>query len=483
MSPDLVKNTSPLVAGVWSTTSQAFDVHNPFTGELLTQVHSASGLDARDALSAAHAISPSWGHTAPEQRSALLSTLHQLTLENSERLARIITLENGKPLTEARAEVEYAAGYLSWFAHEALRIPGDARRAPGGHRQLVFHEPVGPSLLITPWNFPLAMATRKVAPAFAAGNVVLIKPSSATPLTILAWAELVIAALDSLDLPRSIVSILPSDNAAALSTALLSDARLRKLSFTGSTSVGAKLLAQAAPIVARTSMELGGNAPFIVHDDADLDAAVTGAMAAKMRASGQTCVAANRFYVHHEVAHEFMRKLAIALDSLTAGDPLIEGTTLGPLINANEAQRIESLVSQALHTGDAHLFYERSLNPNLPASFSPPRILSRVKHHASIVTDEIFGPVIPVMTYTDINECITQANDTPYGLVAYAYTNSQSIAWRLVDGLEAGMVAINRGVISDPTAPFGGIKSSGLGREGGHEGIMDYLTTKYVAWQ
>lgn len=474
--------TELLVDGRWrpGATGATFEVRDPATAEVLTRVADATPQDGLDALDAAHRAWPVWRATPPRVRSEVLRTVWERVTARTEEFAALITAEGGKPLAEARAETAYGAEFVRWFSEQAVRITGTVRTAPSGaNRQMVLRRAVGPSLLITPWNFPLAMATRKAAPALAAGCPVVIKPAGYTPLTTLLFADVVREVLAERDLPLGVINVVPTSDAGALIEPLLRDPRLRKLSFTGSTQVGRVLLRGAAQQVLRTSMELGGNAPFLVFADADLDAAVDGAMVAKMRNAGQTCVAANRFLVHESVADAFAAKLSAAFGELVVGPGSRPGTTVGPLIRPSAVAFVEQVVADAVEHGATVV--RGGDRPDLAGYFYNPTVLLRVRPEATAVTEEIFGPVAPIVTFDDEAEAIALANATPFGLVAYAYTRDVDRAFRLSEQLEAGMIGINRGLVSDPSAPFGGMKASGLGREGGEQGIEEYLETVYVA--
>ena len=479
--PDSLR-TELLIGGQWRPGGggATFPVHDPASGEVLTEVADATPADGLDALTAAYDAWPAWQATPPRVRSEVLRTVWERVVARTDEFAAVITAEGGKPTAEARAETAYGAEFIRWYSEQAVRITGTVRTAPSGaNRQLVMHRGVGPALLITPWNFPLAMATRKVAPALAAGCPVIIKPAGYTPLTTLLFADVVREVLAERDLPAGVISVVPTSSAGALTDPLLRDPRLRKLSFTGSTEVGRVLLRGAAHNVLRTSMELGGNAPFVVFADADLDAAVQGAMVAKMRNAGQTCVAANRFLVHESVADAFAEKLSVAFGELVVGPGSRPGSTLGPLIRPSAVQFVEGVVADAVNGGAT--LVRGGDKPDLAGYFYNPTILLRVRPESRAVTEEIFGPVAPIVTFTDEAEAIRLANSTPFGLVAYAYTRDVDRAFRLAETIEAGMLGINRGLVSDPSAPFGGVKSSGLGREGGEQGIEEYLETIYVA--
>jgi succinate-semialdehyde dehydrogenase/glutarate-semialdehyde dehydrogenase len=400
----------------------------------------------------------------------------ELMTERSEQLARLMVLENGKALRDARGEVRYAAEFFRWYAEEAVRIDGSLTIAPSGaNRIMVLRQPVGVSYLITPWNFPAAMATRKIGPALAAGCTVVLKPAKETPLTALALAELLAEA----GVPDGVVNVVPTNKPGPLTQAVLADPRVRKLSFTGSTEVGRVLLKQAADYVLNCSMELGGNAPFLVFEDADIDAAVEGAFIAKMRNGGEACTAANRFYVHESVAVTFAAKLAAKLSALRVGPGLEDGVDLGPLVNADTLSKVSSLVDSARQDGAEVLTGGRA--PDRAGYFYEPTVLDSVPVDAAILSEEIFGPVAPIVRFGDQDEAIVLANGTEYGLVSYLYSSDLRRALQVAEALEAGMVGINRGVVSDPAAPFGGVKQSGLGREGGHDGLLEYTETKYIA--
>lgn len=469
--------TDLFIGGEWIAASgvRRFDVLDPSTGELLTQVADASARDGAAALDAAHAAQPEWARTAPRTRSEILRRGFELLIERREDLALLMTLEMGKPLAESRGEVTYGAEFLRWFAEEAPRISGRYSVAPdGGNRHLVLKRPVGPALLITPWNFPLAMATRKVGPALAAGCTAILKPAELTPLTALLFAEIMAEA----GVPAGVLNVVPTTDPGALVEPLLRDGRLRKLSFTGSTAVGRTLLAQSADQVLRVSLELGGNAPFVVFGDADLDAAVDGAMVAKLRNGGETCVAANRFLVHDSVAEEFATRLTARMSAVVVGRGTEPETTLGPLIDEKAVAKVDQLVSGAAVAG-AEVLLGGSRTGG-PGYFYPPTVLTNVATDAEILRSEVFGPVAPIVTFTDEEEAIRLANATPYGLIAYVFTADTNRLLRMAERLETGMLAANTGLISNPAAPFGGVKQSGLGREGGAEGIEEYLETVFV---
>jgi succinate-semialdehyde dehydrogenase/glutarate-semialdehyde dehydrogenase len=466
------------IGGAWTETDATFDVADPATGEVAARVADASDEDAIRALDAAANAQTSWAATPPRIRADILRRAFELMIERTELFAGLATLEMGRPLAESRAEVAYAADFLRWFSEEAVRVSGDYRTAPTGDFRIVTtRQPVGPCYLITPWNFPLAMITRKVAPALAAGCTVIIKPAEATPLCALALAALFADA----GVPDGVVNALPTLSPAEVTGALLADGRLRKLSFTGSTEVGRRLLAQSASSVLRTSMELGGNAPFLVFADADLDAAVEGAMVAKMRNAGQSCVAANRFIVHEAVADVFADALRERLAALRLGPGGAPDSQVGPLIDAAARDKVAGLVADAERRG-AKIRLGGEV-PAGPGYFYPPTLLTDVPPEAQITQQEIFGPVAAIAAYPDEQSMLAAANATSAGLVAFAYTRDLDRALRIGEALEAGMVGLNRGLVSNPAAPFGGVKQSGLGREGGFEGIHEYLEVKYLAVQ
>jgi len=432
--------------------------------------------DAIAAVDAADDAAAGWASTPPRQRAEILRRAFELMTEQGEQLARLVSMENGKALVDARGEVAYAAEFFRWYSEEAVRATGSVMTAPSGaNRIVVLQQPVGICVLVTPWNFPAAMATRKIGPALAAGCTMILKPASDTPLTALAMA----AILTEAGVPAGVVNVLPSRLSGAVVSAMLHDPRVRKLSFTGSTEVGRVLLAEAADTVVNTSMELGGNAPFLVFADADLDAAIEGAMVAKMRNAGEACTAANRFYVEAAVAPEFTRRLAERMAALVVGPGTETGTQVGPLVNEDTVSKVDQLVQAAVGAGARAVVGGR--RPDRPGFYFEPTVLVDVHPNAAILREEIFGPVAPVVTFETEAQAVALANATQYGLVAYVYTGDLARGMRVSEAMESGMVGLNRGLVSDPAAPFGGVKQSGIGREGGHDGMLDYLESKYIA--
>ena len=457
---------------------QVFDVTNPATGEVLASVADAGPDDAGAALDSAVAAGPAWAATAPRERAEVLRRAFDAVTARADDFALLMTLEMGKILPESRGEVAYGAEFLRWFSEEAVRIGGRTTTAPAGNgRIVVTKRPLGPVLAVTPWNFPLDMAAWKLAPALAAGCTVIVKPAEDTPLTMLLLAQVFTEA----GLPPGLLSVLPTVRAAEVSKTLMSDRRLRKVSFTGSTAVGRTLIEQSAAQVLRTSMELGGNAPFLVFDDADLDKAVDGAMLAKMRNGGEACTAANRILVQSGIADEFTAALTERFSAITVGPGYAHGTDLGPIINENQRSRIQKLVDEAKSAGAT--VHAGGDSVDGAGYFFAPTVLSGVPASCAIGREEVFGPVAVIDTFDTEEQAVSRANDTEYGLASYFYTSDLDRAMRVADALDYGMVGVNRGVISDPAAPFGGIKASGLGVEGGSEGIEEYLDTKYVALQ
>ena len=473
-------HTDLFIGGKWlpAEGDGRFDVLDPATGAVIATVADGTVADGLAAVDAADAAASGWALTPPRVRAETLRRAFELMTARSDDLARLISLENGKALTDARGEVAYAAEFFRWYAEEAVRASGSVMTAPSGaNRILVLQQPVGICVLVTPWNFPAAMATRKIGPALAAGCTVVLKPASDTPLTALAMA----AILDEAGVPAGVVNVVPSRRSGPVVSAMLHDPRVRKLSFTGSTEVGRLLLAEAADNVVNTSMELGGNAPFLVFADADLDAALDGAMIAKMRNAGEACTAANRFYVESSVAKVFSERLAARMAALVVGPGLDAGTEVGPLVNEGAAAKVAELVDAAVAAGATALV--GGTRPSRPGYYFDPTVLVDVASNDAILSEEIFGPVAPVVTFETEAQAISHANATEYGLVAYVYTQDLARGLRVSEALESGMVGLNRGLVSDPAAPFGGVKQSGIGREGGHDGMLDYLESKYIAVQ
>ncbi|TGN64308.1 NAD-dependent succinate-semialdehyde dehydrogenase [Nocardioides eburneiflavus] len=469
--------TQLLVDGQWvdATGGGTFEVTNPATGDVLARIADATPADGDRALAAAAAAQRDWARTEPRVRGEILRAAFELLTERADDFARLMTLEMGKALAEAKGEVAYGAEFFRWFSEEAVRIHGRYSAAPAGNTRLITMKgPVGPTLMITPWNFPLAMGTRKIGPAIAAGCTMVVKPAHETPLTMLALAAL----LEEVGLPRGVLNVVTTTDSGGVCEPLIRDARLRKLTFTGSTGVGKVLVGQAADQLLRVSMELGGNAPFIVFEDADLDAAVDGAMLAKMRNIGEACTSANRFLVHESVATDFSSRMAERMGSLTVGDGTQDGVDVGPLITETARAGVHELVSDAVSAGARAL--TGGVVPEGPGHFYPPTVLVDVPASARVFREEIFGPVAPISTFADEDEVVARANDTEYGLVAYFFTRDHARVLRVSEALEFGMVGVNTGIVSNPAAPFGGVKHSGFGREGGFEGIEEYLETKYV---
>lgn len=471
-------HTNLYINGQWQAGAghERFDVINPATEEVITTVASADIKDADAALDAAQAAFADWAGRTPRARAEVLRKAFELMTARLPEFARLITLENGKARTDAMGEAAYAAEFFRWFAEEAVRADGMITRAPAsGARIIVQQKPAGIAVLVTPWNYPAAMGTRKIAPALAAGCPVIIKPASETPLTMLALMPL----LEEAGVPPGVVNVLPSKKSGALVDHMLHDPRVRVVSFTGSTGVGRKLLRSAADNVIKPAMELGGNAPLIVFEDADIDKAVAGAMLAKMRNLGEACTAANRFYVHADVAVEFTDKFTAAMANLKVGNGLEDGIDIGPLVNADTRDKVAGFVEDAIAKG-AKLHLGGKL-PGGPGFFYPPTVLSEVPADAACLKDEIFGPVAAIQTFVDQAEVIARANDTEYGLVAYVFTENMKRGLQVCEQMEYGMVGLNRGLVSDPAAPFGGVKQSGLGREGGHEGMLEFMETQYIS--
>jgi succinate-semialdehyde dehydrogenase/glutarate-semialdehyde dehydrogenase len=466
------------IAGEWrgAAGGGTLAVEDPATEQPLVEVADAEPADAVAALSAAAEKQGEWAATAPRERGEILRRAYEAIVDQADELALLMTLEMGKAVAESRAEIAYAAEFFRWFAEEAVRIHGRYMvNTTGKGRILTMRQAVGPCVFVTPWNFPTAMGTRKIAPAIAAGCTMVVKPAQQTPLSMLALAQI----LEQAGLPGGVLNVITAKRSGAVIEPLLKDARTRKLSFTGSTEVGRKLIEQSAEQVLRVSMELGGNAPFLVFADADLDAAVEGALVAKMRNVGEACTAANRFHVHESVAEEFSRRLAERMGAMKVGRGTEPDVEVGPLIDANQLGRVAELVEDAVERGAEVLVgAERVVGAGY---FYEPTVLAGVPEDARLLDEEIFGPVAPVATFTTDEQALAAANRTQYGLVAYVYTRELERAFRICEGIETGMVGLNQGVVSNPAAPFGGVKQSGFGREGGFEGIGEYLETKYVA--
>ena len=458
-----------------ATAGAVLPVDDPSTGETLAEVADASVEDGRLALDTAVATQESWAATAPRERGEILRRAFELMTARADDLALLMTLEMGKPLAESRGEVTYAAEFFRWFSEEAVRIAGQWATSPdGATRLMTMKRPVGPALMITPWNFPLAMGTRKIGPAIAAGCTMVVKPAAQTPLSMYALADL----LREAGLPEGVLSVVTTSSSGKVMEPLIRDPRLRKLTFTGSTAVGRRLVEQSAEQLLRVSMELGGNAPFLVMADADLDAAVDGAMLAKMRNMGEACTAANRFIVHESVAAEFAQRMADRMAALRVGRGTEDGVQVGPLVDEASRDKVAELVQGAVDGGAKVLTGAEPVGDR--GWFYAPTVLADVPDDAEMLREEIFGPVAPVTTFSSTDEAVRKANDTEYGLVAYAFTRDLSTMLRLAEQLDTGMVGINQGVVSNPAAPFGGVKHSGFGREGGREGIEEYLETRYV---
>jgi succinate-semialdehyde dehydrogenase / glutarate-semialdehyde dehydrogenase len=466
------------IGGSWvdSSGGKTFPVEDPSTGKVLCEVADATPGDAMKALDAAVAAQAGWAATAPRERSEILRSAFQLMNDRVDDLALLMTLEMGKPIAESKSEVAYAADFFRWFAEQAVRIEGDYTvTANGQGRTMVLRQPVGPCVLITPWNFPAAMGTRKIGPAIAAGCTMVLKPAGLTPLSMNALAGI----LHEAGLPKGVLNVFTTSSSGSTVGPLLEDRRTRKLSFTGSTEVGRKLMEQASENLLRVSMELGGNAPFIVFEDADLDAAIEGAMIAKMRNLGESCVAANRFYVHESLAEEFSSRLADKMGALKVGRGTEEGVEVGPLVDQSQQDKVAELVDDAVSKGAKSLVGGSKVDG--PGFFFEPTVLVGVPESARLAREEIFGPVAPIYTFSSDEEAIDRANDTEFGLVAYMFTRDVKRGLRAMEALETGMVGLNKGIVSNPAAPFGGVKHSGFGREGGSEGILEYLYVKHVA--
>jgi succinate-semialdehyde dehydrogenase / glutarate-semialdehyde dehydrogenase len=466
------------IAGEWCDArgGTTLPVEDPSTGEALVDVADATPEDATAALDACVAVQAEWAAHPPRERGEILRRAFERITAAADELALVMTLEMGKPIAESKAEVAYAAEFFRWFAEEAVRIDGRFATAPNGQGRLItIRQPVGPCYAITPWNFPMAMGTRKIGPAIAAGCTMVIKPAQQTPLSMLALARI----LEQAGLPAGVLNVITASSSSTVSAPIISDPRLRKLTFTGSTEVGRKLIEQSAERVLRASMELGGNAPFLVFADADVDAAVEGAVVAKMRNMGEACTAANRFHVADRVADEFAEKLAAKLGAMTVGRGVDDGVTVGPLIDGAQRDKVDELVRDAVGRGAQAVVGGRAREG--AGYFYEPTVLAGVDGGARLLKEEIFGPVAPVIGFADEEAAVAAANDTEFGLVAYVYTSDLKRAFRVCEALETGMIGLNQGMVSNPAAPFGGTKASGFGREGGREGIDEYLETKYVA--
>ena len=467
-----------LIGGEWRDASggATLGVEDPSTGQTLVEIADATPEDAKAALDAAVEAQPGWAATSPNERGEILWRAFEQLNARADELATLMTLEMGKALAESKAEITYSAEFFRWFSGEALRIDGYWKVAGNGaSRVWVMRQPIGPCYFITPWNFPTAMGTRKIGPAIAAGCTMVIKPAQQTPLSMLALAEL----LADCGLPDGVLNVITSSSSSGVSAPIISDPRLRKLSFTGSTEVGRKLIAQSADTVLKVSMELGGNAPFLIFDDADLDAALEGAMVAKMRNIGEACTSANRFHVAESVAGAFAERLAERMGALTLGRGIDEGVDIGPLIDSDQRSKVAELVDDAVDKGGRCLVGGRSRDG--AGYFYEPTVVADIPDDARLLREEIFGPVAPVKGFASEEEAIAAANDTEYGLVAYVFTSNQKRALRVCEALETGMIGLNQGMVSNAGAPFGGVKQSGIGREGGNEGIHEFLETKYVA--
>ena len=478
---DVSRLLASVPTGLWiggeeRPAASTFEVLNPASDEVLATLANADAADAVAALDTACAVQHEWAATPARERGEILRSVFEMIIDRADDFATLMTLEMGKVLTESMGEVRYGAEFFRWFAEEAVRIHGRYAPSPAGTgRIVVTKQPVGPCYAITPWNFPLAMGTRKIGPALAAGCTMIVKPAQETPLTMMLLAKLI----DEAGLPKGVLSVLPSNQPREVTTALIEDGRLRKMSFTGSTGVGKALLRQSAYALLRTSIELGGNAPFVVFDDADVDTAVESAMLAKMRNGGEACTAANRLYVANDLLDDFTDKFVKKMGELTLGNGLDPASKLGPLINPKQVASVQELVDDAVEKGATVALGGRS--PGGPGNFYPATVLTGVPADARILKEEVFGPVAPIVGFDTEEQGIAAANDTEYGLAAYIFTESLDRALRVAEAVQAGMVGVNRGVISDPAAPFGGVKASGFGREGGFEGIEEYLDVKYIA--
>jgi succinate-semialdehyde dehydrogenase/glutarate-semialdehyde dehydrogenase len=465
------------IGGEWRDGGDGtLSVEDPATGEPLCEVADASVEDAKAALDAAVEAGPGFAATPPRERGEILRRAYESIIARQDELALLMTLEMGKPISESRAEIVYAADFLRWFAEEAVRIDGRFSVAPNGQsRLLTMKQPVGPCLLITPWNFPMAMGTRKIGPAIAAGCTMVVKPAQQTPLSMLMLARI----LEQAGLPEGVLNLITASSSGRTMAPLIDDSRLRKLSFTGSTEVGRTLMGQASQNLLRLSMELGGNAPFIVFEDADLDAAVDGAVIAKMRNNGEACTAANRFHIHESIADRFSAALAERIGAMKVGRGTEEGVQVGPLIDGQQRRKVAALVEDAVHRGARVLVGGEARDGG--GYFYDPTVLADIPDGAALLREEIFGPVAPIKPFATEAEAVAAANDTEFGLVAYLFTRDIGRALRVTEALDTGMIGLNQGIVSNAAAPFGGVKHSGFGREGGYEGIEEYLTTKYVA--
>jgi succinate-semialdehyde dehydrogenase/glutarate-semialdehyde dehydrogenase len=471
-------NSQLFIGGEWreSSNGATLEVEDPSTGDTIATIADATPEDASAALDAAVAAQAEWAAHPPRERGEILRRAFEAITAKADELALVMTLEMGKPLAESKAEIAYASEFFRWFAEEAVRIEGRYATAPNGAGRLItMRQPVGPCYMITPWNFPMAMGTRKIGPAIAAGCTMVVKPAQQTPLSMLALGEI----LEGAGLPKGVLNIVTSSSSSDVSKPIIGDPRLRKLSFTGSTEVGRKLIEQSAPNILRVSMELGGNAPFLVFDDADVDAAVEGAVIAKMRNIGEACTAANRFHVAEKLQDEFTEKLAGKLGEMPVGRGTEDDVKVGPLIDADQRSKVKELVDDATEKGASVVL--GGTERDGAGYFFDPTVLSGVPADARLLKEEIFGPVAPVATFDEEEAAVAAANDTEYGLVAYVYTSDIKRAFRVCEALDTGMVGLNQGLVSNPAAPFGGVKQSGFGREGGAEGIHEYLEIKYVA--
>ena len=466
--------TGLYIDGKWVTGDGTLNVIDPSTGEVIAAVSTAGDAECDAAITAAHNAFPEWAKTAPRYRAEILRKAFELMVAEADHLATLISRENGKVFSDARGEVMYAAEFFRWFSEEAVRTPGDFRKSPSGDKRiLVTHQPIGVSLLITPWNFPAGMATRKIGPAIAAGCTMVLKPAGETPLTALAIVDI----LERAGVPKGVVNVILPSKTGPMISKMLHDPRVRNLSFTGSTEVGRVLLKECADLVIRTSMELGGNAPFVVLDDANIDEAIKGVMLAKMRNGGAACTAANRIFVARAIADEFTEKFTAAMAGMKMANGLTEGAQLGASVSMKERNKIAELVDASVAAGAK--VHTGGKTPDGAGAFYPPTVMTVDKSNP-ILQSEVFGPVAPIIRFDTDDEAIKLANDTPFGLISYVYSQDLTRAIRTAEALEAGMVAINRGMISDPAAPFGGVKQSGLGREGGFDGIHEYLETKFI---